>query len=71
MAGGIERKIEFSVEEASARTGSAGGSSSEAVGAVSGMTGGWGRDLERDGVGGGGVVEDEEVGREVRDRRGV
>jgi hypothetical protein len=37
--GGIEKKIEFSVEEADARTGSAGG----------GQTG-WGRDLERDGA---------------------
>lgn len=60
--GGIERKIEFSVEEASARTGSAGGNSADAVA----VAGGWGRDLERDGVG-----EVDGNGREVRDRRGV
>ena len=43
LNGGIERKIEFSVEEsADARTGSAGNGNSTEVG--------WGRDLERDGA---------------------
>lgn len=45
--GGIEKKIEFSVEEADARTGSASGG---------GQTG-WGRDLERDGASEGDVRE--------------
>ena len=46
--GGIEKKIEFSVEEADARTGSAGGGGGQT---------GWGRDLERDGASEGDVRE--------------
>jgi hypothetical protein len=45
---GTPRKIEFSVEEADARTGSAGGGGGQT---------GWGRDLERDGASEGDVRE--------------
>jgi hypothetical protein len=61
--GGIEKKIEFSVEEeADARTRSAGGCGGGGGGGC-GQTKGWGRDLERDGA-------SEGDAREVRAGRG-